>query len=234
MAAPVLDSTLGWVYIGLTTAWTIIVLCGMIYLYRHRRLPFLQIRRLPLVFASVIILHLYGACAMCGLVIGALIPCDAQFWIMSIYLPFSMALLQTANSQFFYVADQQRKYARFNNIDEYTVRESALPVESSVVWWKWPLAKLKRMDKVNKIVVYVGLGMAVNVSIHMAIFPFLRWPASNTIQHQLFRTLSILAARSSIRHTACSRSWCPEPSNSVSLCASRAGSGKSGIPQELN
>jgi len=156
-------TTLGWVYIGLTAGWSFILLGGMAFLYYHRRLPFLQLRRLPLVFSAIILLHLYGSACMAAYTIGPLIPCDAQFWIMSIYLPFGMALLQAANSQFQHVASQQRRYARLSNLDEHKLSGKALPLEPSLSWWKRLAIRFRRTDKTTKIVIYIVVAIAVEV-----------------------------------------------------------------------
>ncbi|KAI1881647.1 hypothetical protein JX265_000473 [Neoarthrinium moseri] len=168
--AEVQFSTLGWFYIGLTAAITVLLLWGMVFLHRHRRLPFLQIRRLPVVFAAVINLHLYAAVCMTGYTIGPVVPCDAQFWVMSIYLPLGMALLQAANSQFLYVASQQRKFARFNNLEDYTTFEKCRPVDTSLPWWKQQIDRVKRMDKMTRVLVYIGIGMTIELILTLIVY----------------------------------------------------------------
>jgi hypothetical protein len=161
--ANIVFTTLGWVYIVLAIIWTGLLVCGLVFLYRHRRLPFLQIRKLPLVFTAVINLHIYGAICMLGLTVGQVVPCDAQFWIMSIYLPFGMALLQAANSQFLYIASQQRKYARFNTLEDYGFSEKSRPIDPSWSWWRRTFERTRRMDKLTRILVFIGIGMVIEV-----------------------------------------------------------------------
>ncbi len=156
-------STLGWVYIGLAAAWTILLAAGLLYLYRHRQLPFLQFRRLSLMFIAVILLHLYAVVCMISYTIHPIIPCDVQFWVMSIYLPFGIALLQAANSQFLYVASQQRRYANFTNLDELKLSEKSAPINQSLPWWKQTVTRVQRADRTTRIVVYIGIGMGVEV-----------------------------------------------------------------------
>lgn len=166
MAKAIVFTTLGWVYIVLDIVWTMVLVAGLAFLWRHRRLPFLQIRKLPLVFTAVINLHVYGFVCTLGLTVGQVVPCDAQFWIMSIYLPFGMALLQAANSQFLYIASQQKKFAQFNNLEDLELSEKSKPVDPSWSWWKRTYEKVRRMDKVTRILVYIGIGMVVEVSFH--------------------------------------------------------------------
>ncbi|KAL0934865.1 uncharacterized protein CTRU02_209456 [Colletotrichum truncatum] len=91
--------------------WTIMVICGMAFLYVNRNMPFLRIRGLALSFASVTLLHLYWFSCQAGLSYGSLMPDSAEFWVMSLYLPFGIALFHASNSRFLHIAKAQRKYA---------------------------------------------------------------------------------------------------------------------------
>ncbi len=125
--------------------------------------PFLRLRRLPLVFTAVVLLHLYLCAAMAGVDLRALMPCDVQFWIMSIWLPFGMALLQASNSQFLHVATKQRKYTHFSSLDEQSLSEKARQVDPSLSWWKRTMQRIRYMDKINRILIYIGIAMVVEV-----------------------------------------------------------------------
>lgn len=170
MAKAIVFTTLGWVYIVLDIVWTMVLVAGLAFLWRHRRLPFLQIRKLPLVFTAVINLHVYGFVCTLGLTVGQVVPCDAQFWIMSIYLPFGMALLQAANSQFLYIASQQKKFAQFNNLEDLELSEKSKPVDPSWSWLKRTYEKVRRMDKVTRILVYIGIGMVVELLLTFLVY----------------------------------------------------------------
>ncbi|RYP57386.1 hypothetical protein DL769_009505 [Monosporascus sp. CRB-8-3] len=170
MAEEISTSTLGWVYISLAAAWTAVFVGAMFYLRRHCRLPFLQIRRLPLVCIAVILLHLYAVVCLICYMIGPLLPCDAQFWIMSIYLPCGIALLQAANSQFLHVASQQRKYANFANLDELELSAKSASVDPTLPWWKRTVERVRRADRTARIVVYIGIAMAVELLLTIFIY----------------------------------------------------------------
>ncbi|EMR62029.1 putative gpcr -type protein [Eutypa lata UCREL1] len=101
---------------------------------------------------------------MVSYTIHPIIPCDAQFWIMSVYLPFGIALLQAANSQFLYVAGQQRKYASVTNLDELEFSEKSAPINQSSPRWKQSIQRIQRADKITRTVIYIGIGMAVEVA----------------------------------------------------------------------
>ncbi|RYP39867.1 hypothetical protein DL767_001986 [Monosporascus sp. MG133] len=164
MTEEITTSTLGWVYIALAAAWTAVFVGAIFYLRRHCRLPFLQLRRLPLMCTAVILLHLYAIVCLICYMIGPLVPCDAQFWIMSIYLPCGIALLQAANSQFLHVASQQRKYAKFANLDELELLAKSENVDPTLPWWKRTFGRVRRADGTARIVVYIGIAMAVELA----------------------------------------------------------------------
>jgi len=115
MADKIALTPLGWTYIGLTAAWTCLLLGGMFFLHLNRHLPSLQMRRLPLMFTAITSLHLYGAMVMALYTFLPVFTCNTEFWIMSTYLPFGIALFQAANSQFLHIATLQKKYVHLEN-----------------------------------------------------------------------------------------------------------------------
>ncbi|KAK8041403.1 hypothetical protein PG994_014410 [Apiospora phragmitis] len=160
MADPrIVYSPLGWFYIGLMTGWTLLVLAGIAFLVRHRRLP------------AIVILHLYAASCLLAYMIGPLIPCDAQFWVMSIYLPFGMALLQAANSQFQHVATQQRKFAQFSTLEDRNVFDrSASEIDPRLPWWKRGWLRIQRANEVDRVLIYIGIGMGIQLALTFLIY----------------------------------------------------------------
>ncbi|KAI1081455.1 hypothetical protein F5B20DRAFT_569835 [Whalleya microplaca] len=163
-------SILGWVYIVLCAIWTAFLAVGILFLHRHRQLPFLQMRKLPLVFAAIILLHSYSAICMFLYTFEPVVPCNVQFWVMSIHLPFGMALLQAANSQFQHIASQQRKYAQFGNIEEYRSSEKSVPIDASLVWWRRMVRKIKREDKPTRTVIFISIGMVAQFLLSIFVY----------------------------------------------------------------
>ena len=222
-------STLGWVYICLGAVWTVLLAGGILYLHRHRRLPFLQIRRLPIIFIAVTLLHLYAVVCLVSYTIHPIIPCDAQFWIMSIYLPFGIALLQAANSQFLYIASQQRRYASYTDLDDMQLSEKSNPIDQSLPWWKRMAERVYRMDRTTRIIIFIGLGMAVEVRrSRYAMMVNYEHMLTRSSWHSLF--LSISVPRYSILIMDFSTSRSLGRSNSERPCVSPAGNGKSANP----
>lgn len=207
MSREITTTALAWVYNALTTAWTVVLLAGMAFLYRHRKLPFLRIRRLPLVFSAVVLLHLYGVASMIAYTIGNLIPCAVQYWVMSIYLPFGMALLQAANSQFLHIASQQRRFARVSSLDSGDLPEKPGSVDPSLSWFRRIVETFRRLDRINKVLIYIGVAMLVEVrgDLYVPVSPSLIDENSWCL-----RSYSILAPTYSTRATASSTPRCPE------------------------
>ncbi|KAL5397392.1 hypothetical protein PMIN02_002375 [Paraphaeosphaeria minitans] len=161
---------LGWAYIGLDVAWTVALICGMGFLYYHCELPCIRIRRLPILFLGIIPLHIYGFVCVIGYVLGALVPCQAMFWIMSIYLPFGIAMFQTANSQFLHVASRQKQFAHLSlHSDQAPLKqEEAERLSSS--HWRRILHGVDRADKIENMIVYIFIGLAVQLAITFIVF----------------------------------------------------------------
>ncbi|KXJ88840.1 hypothetical protein Micbo1qcDRAFT_235669 [Microdochium bolleyi] len=169
MATTTYDA-LGWFYIAFTIVWSVLLTGGMGFLYRHRSLPFLQIRKLGLIFCAVILLHLYAISCTLGITYGTMVPCEAQFWVMSIYLPFGMALLQAANSQFQYIASQQRRYASMGNLEDQAVSDRSTPIDQALPWYKRAILRCRNADKPTRTLVYIGIGMAVQFALTALVF----------------------------------------------------------------
>lgn len=58
--------TLGWVYTSIFITWNVVFVACLVFLWFHRQHPSLRIRRLPLLFAGIIPLHVYGSICCLG------------------------------------------------------------------------------------------------------------------------------------------------------------------------
>lgn len=155
----------GWTYIGVAIAWTTILAIAMTFLWYHRRLPQLQIRRLPLVFIAMISLHMYMVLCLIGYVIGPLAPCAAEYWIMSILVPFGIAMFQVSNTQFFHIASQQKRFLSMQRLEDLMRGKhvSILDGKAGPLWHRmWQ--RLREIDHITRMVILVSMGMAVQVS----------------------------------------------------------------------
>ncbi|KAF2200382.1 hypothetical protein GQ43DRAFT_432554 [Delitschia confertaspora ATCC 74209] len=161
---------LGWTYIGLSAVWTCILLGGMYFLYSYRHLPNLQIRRLPLVFTAICSLHAYGVLVMCCYTIMPALPCNAEFWIMSIYLPFGIALFATANSQFLHIATLQEKFVEASDLKYGMLMEHlrvvAPPTSRSERIWR----KIWRRNDIDRQMLFTGIGLFAQFALVLFVF----------------------------------------------------------------
>lgn len=160
---PVLDNV-GWTYIGAAIAWTSILAIAMTFLWYHRRLPQLQIRRLPLVFVAVILLHMYLVLCMIGYVIGPVAPCTAEYWIMSIFVPCGIAIFQVSNTQFFHIASQQKRFLSMQRLEDLMrgKQVSILDGKAGSLWHRM-YQRLCNIDHITRMVIFVSIGMTVQV-----------------------------------------------------------------------
>lgn len=164
MGAHLTINNVGWTYIGITVGWTVILYTAFGFLWYHRQLPQIQMRRLPLVFVAMTMLHLYWILCMIGYVIGPVAPCAAEYWVMSILVPFGIAIFQVANTQFLHIASQQRRYASFCSLDSlaWERRVSVLDGQTGSFWQRIS-KRLQKVDQITRMVIYVGIGMTIQV-----------------------------------------------------------------------
>lgn len=162
MAQAMLD-TLGWTYIGLATAWTVSLILGMLFLHHRRHLPCLQIRRVPLVFVCVSSLHAYGAACTIVYVIGPLVSCTAEFWLMSIYLPFGIAMFHAANSQFLHIASRQKQFTHMRALSNPKPVDEKKAGSLANSRFRRILRGVERADKIDRMMVWIGVGLVAQV-----------------------------------------------------------------------
>ncbi|KAL5603589.1 hypothetical protein FOVSG1_006339 [Fusarium oxysporum f. sp. vasinfectum] len=139
----------GTFWIVFSTVWTILLAAGMVFLYRRRDMPILRIRGLLLSFSAVILLHFYWLTVQWVYVFALLFPPAIEFWIMSIWLPFGVALFHASNSRFLYVAKSQK---------ELFAGDNARP-KSERVQKRGLIGRYYSLDYTNRMLVLVGLGM---------------------------------------------------------------------------
>lgn len=158
-AAPVFNSepaAIFWlVWAGV---WTALLLCGMKFLYTNRTISFLRIRGLALSFGAIVMLHLYWLSVQIGLSVGQFVPNGVEFWVMSLYLPFGIALFHASNSQFLHVAKTQRRYAdappNLSKPDSNTCNRRD----------KTALGRFRKLGYTNKMLTVVCTGMLIQAS----------------------------------------------------------------------
>lgn len=143
-----------WITFGVV--WTLCVAGGISFLYANRKMPLLKIRGLPLSILAVTLLHLYWLTIQISYTIGPLIPEEVEFWVMSTWLPFGIALFQVSNTQFLHVARMQKKY--LNPRDNVLTRTKASDKSSRNLW-----ARFKRQDYPTRMFILVAAGMAFQV-----------------------------------------------------------------------
>jgi hypothetical protein len=102
--------SLGKLYISIAIVWTTIVVYGAGFLLRNRGLPALRVRNTRLWIATVAFLHCYWVLCLLAYVINGLYPCSAEFWIMSLWLPFGIALYQVNGMHLLHIASLQTRF----------------------------------------------------------------------------------------------------------------------------
>jgi hypothetical protein len=81
---------IGWTYVTIFIIWNLLLATGLTFLWINRQHPSLRMRRLPLLFVGVFVLHIYGCLCCVAYPFGAAFSCSAEFWMMSITVPLGM------------------------------------------------------------------------------------------------------------------------------------------------
>ncbi|GLI77871.1 hypothetical protein PoHVEF18_006167 [Penicillium ochrochloron] len=143
-----------------TGIWTAVVALGMAYLIFHRNSTPLRLRGIWLSLSAVVLLHLYWITVQLGLLVGSLIPGNAEFWIMGTLLPCGIALFHASNSRFIHVANLQKRYTRPNS------RIVGLPYGNTAFEPKGGrglIDRFRHFDYTTKSLITVGFAMLLQI-----------------------------------------------------------------------
>ncbi|WPG97952.1 Hypothetical protein R9X50_00073500 [Acrodontium crateriforme] len=156
---------LGKAYAGLTVGWTIILVSGIIWLVANRNLPFIRMRNLPLAITSTLFLHVYLVKILLAYTTNGHFLCSAEFWIMSTYLPFGIALFQANVLQLRSISVQQSKLlSRQSSATGYS-HDEPRPRGMAGLWTRWC-----NLTEVQKSYFFIGTGMFIELVIAGALY----------------------------------------------------------------
>lgn len=155
--------SLGKFYASFAIVWTVILYTGATWLYLHRQVPYLKMRNIPLALTAVTFLHVYLVKILLAYTTNGHFPCNAEFWIMSIYLPFGIAFFQANLSQLLSVATQQRRLLEGRGRNMKDPRAKLWNLKGLVARWR-AHTPLKRTY------VCIGIGMVCQVVVTAAIY----------------------------------------------------------------
>lgn len=157
---------------GLCIAWNVLLAAGMIFLWMHRQLPSLRMRKLLLLFGGVLSLHVYAILCIVVYPVGAVFSCSLEFWVMSIYLPLGIALFHAANTQFLHHASRQKHFARMSSLKDHKSINEEKAQEVSNSRLKRVLSGLERADNIERTLVCIAIGLAIQVSTEWSVCNF--------------------------------------------------------------
>ncbi|KAI0010171.1 hypothetical protein F4779DRAFT_579036 [Xylariaceae sp. FL0662B] len=145
-------------YVTYCATWTTLVFAGMVFLCVNRRHPILRIRGLSLSLAAITLLHTYWVLAQITYPVGLTMPIilayDIQYFFMGIWFPLGIALFHASNSRFLRVAQLQKQFTQPN------FQRKKPGCNGAKTSW---LCRLRNIDYSTKILIYIGLGMVVQV-----------------------------------------------------------------------
>ncbi|KAL6789711.1 putative GprK-type G-protein coupled receptor protein [Trichoderma sp. SZMC 28012] len=149
--------TVGVFYISWCASWTTFLITGMVFCWYNRNLPVLKIRGLLLSFSAIAFLHIYWILAQITYPIGATMPLvlayDIQYFFMSLWFPLGVALFHASNLRFLRVARLQKQFT-------HPSRRVEPDCNGAKTSW---LCRLRNMDHTKRALLFIGLGMIVQV-----------------------------------------------------------------------
>jgi hypothetical protein len=149
----------GKTYAFFAVAWTAILFTGMGWLIINRSLYFLKMRNVFLAVVSTSFLHLYLVKILLAYTTNGHFSCGAEFWIMSTYLPFGIALFQANMVQLQSISGQQKKFLQ----GQAFLAQEAVPLQLPEhglrrLWKRWC-----EMTAARRTEILIGVGMVAQV-----------------------------------------------------------------------
>ncbi len=148
----------GKAYIAITVVWSVILFAGLTALILLRHLTFIRIRNVTLATAAVLTIHIYLVLVLLYYVINGLYPCNFEYWIMSTYLPFGIALFQAQNVRLLDLSGLQRRLM----LEPSRPASKALPVRAG---WSGLRDRWRHAGLAQRTYFGIGVGVVIQVCI---------------------------------------------------------------------
>ncbi|KAF8466451.1 hypothetical protein BDZ91DRAFT_658098 [Kalaharituber pfeilii] len=147
----------GTIYLVVFCIWTTIFTIGFVILWRHRKLPFIRLKNIPLVSWALVFLHLQLSFDILAYPLNGTLPCVLEYWLTSICLPLGIALFQAQNMQLlntFWGQKQFRLHCTEGKGRLHMAQKNMNYVARCWHWWRG-LCYLKR----TYLIIRIGTGM---------------------------------------------------------------------------
>lgn len=165
---PIFLDALGLAYIVVIIAWSLFVLCCLLLTVLKRALPFIRMRSLTLIASTLVSLHVYLVMTFLVYSLNGTFSCEAEFWVMSVYLPFGIACFHVQNMQLYSLSRLQRQLISSGPT------HSATTGQNTNSWFGGLVMRFRRRNALQqtRILTYVGMGLQVSLlKDHANIFP---------------------------------------------------------------
>ncbi|KAK2733608.1 hypothetical protein FQN55_003330 [Onygenales sp. PD_40] len=158
-------NALGTFFVIFDVIWTLLVVCGLVWMWTNRRLASVRMRNVPLSTVSVIGLHGYGGFYILAYPLKGSVACAVEFWMMCGLLPLSIALFQATNIQLLSVATLQQRFLKQDEPQE--IEQGAVPTRCPFYALK---CRWKRQTWLKQTMVGTVIGMVFQVLLSLFLF----------------------------------------------------------------
>ncbi|KAF2665570.1 hypothetical protein BT63DRAFT_428530 [Microthyrium microscopicum] len=162
---PNLDG-LSFFYIALAIAYSAIIFLSLLVLYWQRATTEVKLRGFGNTCLTVLTLHVYLVLILLAYTLNGLYKCSVEFYIMSVFLPFSMALFQASNMRLLNHFETQKQLASTCHLEarsgKRTVRQS---LSLSGLWQRW-----KEQSSMARTYTIIAGALAMQVALTFILF----------------------------------------------------------------
>lgn len=157
---PLIFDDVAKILISIIGAWTAFIFSALYFVIYNRNLPFVRMRKVFLLCASVVSLHIYLVMVFLVYMLNGTFSCEAEYWIMSLYFPIGVALFQLQNMVLFSQSRLQEELI-WNGNQHNAERARTLMNKTGFAYL---IERLKQMSAYAKTRTGIVVGFAVQVT----------------------------------------------------------------------
>ena len=169
-------------------AYSVIFSIACLFLWVFRGHPVVKMRNVPLVLASLILLHIFTFMVMVVYTLNGSFPCQVEFWIMNIYLPIGIGLFQAQNQQLLIVSRRQANLIATDGLYKPFLPKTGRGI-GGPRYWRFRLKIWWRsINEESKYQGFIVIGVFIQVNSIISTYSFL-FAESRGIVRGVFRHL---------------------------------------------
>ncbi|KAL2040423.1 hypothetical protein N7G274_006866 [Stereocaulon virgatum] len=156
--------------ITVAVIYSVMFYSACVFLWLHRHHPFVRMRNVPLLLASLILLHGYLIMLFLIYTLNGAWPCQVEYWWMNLYLPIGIGLFQAQNQQLLIVSNGQAELVNSDEMYKPLIPKGGRGMGSPGYW----LARLrvwwKGANKQRRFECFVIIGIIIQFTVSFVVY----------------------------------------------------------------